>query len=119
MAVITLRTIIAWATPMLSEPYFHNEDAAYSFCESRLWPAGPLCPHCRSTGEKVGKLKGKSTRRGTYKCYACLRPFTVKIGTVFESSHLELHLWLQAIYLVSFARGGSPSASFSRPWVSD
>ena len=89
---------------MLSEPYFHNEDAAYSFCESRLWPAGPLCPHCRSAGGKVGKLKGKSTRRGTYKCYTCRRPFTVKIGTVFESSHLKLHLWLQAIYLVSFAR---------------
>ena len=34
----------------------------------------------------------------------CRRPFTVKIGTVFESSHLELHLWLQAIYLVSFAK---------------
>ncbi len=87
-----------------SEPYFHNENAAYSFCESRLWPAGPVCPHCRSTGGKVGKLKGKSTRRGTYKCYECRRPFTVKIGTVFESSHLKLHLWLQAIYLVSFAR---------------
>ena len=87
---------------MLSEPYFHNEEAAYSFCESRLWPGGPLCPHCRSPGGKVGKLKGKSTRRGTYKCYACCRPFTVKIGTVIESSHLDLHLWLQAIYLVAW-----------------
>jgi transposase-like protein len=90
--------------PMLSEPYFHNEDAAHSFFESRLWPAGPVCPHCRGTGEKVRKLKGKSTRRGTYKCYECGQPFTVKIGTVFESSHLGLHLWLQAIYLVSFAK---------------
>jgi transposase-like protein len=89
---------------MLAEPYFHNEDAAYSFCESWLWPAGPVCPHCRGTEGRVGKLKGRSTRRGTYKCYECRRPFTVKIGTVFESSHLGLHLWLQAIYLVAFAR---------------
>jgi transposase-like protein len=89
---------------VLSERYFHNEDAAYGFCESRLWPDGPVCPHCRIERGKVGKLKGRSTRRGTYKCYTCLRPFTVKIGTVFESSHLELHLWLQAIYLISFAR---------------
>ena len=87
-----------------SEPYFHNENAAYAFCQSRLWPAGPVCPHCRCTGGKIGKLKGKSTRRGTYKCYQCRRPFTVKIGTIFESSHLKLHLWLQAIYLVSFAK---------------
>jgi transposase-like protein len=89
---------------LLFEPHFHNEDAAYSFCESRLWPAGPVCPHCRCTGEKVRKLKGKSTRQGTYKCYECGRPFTVKIGTVFESSHLGLHLWLQALCLVSFAK---------------
>ena len=89
---------------MLSEPHFHNEGAAYSFCESRLWPAGPVCPHCRYTGETVRKLKGKSTRRDTYKCYTCLRPFTVKVGTGFESSHLELHLWFQAIYLVSSAK---------------
>src|SRR5690348_2022177 len=89
---------------MLSEPYFHNEDAAYFFFELRLWPAGPLCPHCRTKGGRVGKLKGKSTRRGVYKCYTCLRPFTVKIGTTFESSHLKLHLWLQAIYLISFGR---------------
>jgi hypothetical protein len=34
----------------------------------------------------------------------CRRPFTVKIGTVFESSHLGLHLWFQALYLVSFPK---------------
>jgi transposase-like protein len=89
---------------VLSEPQFHSEDAAYVFCEARLWPTGPVCPHCRCTGGKVGKLNGKSTRRGTYKCYECELPFTVKIGTVFERSHLELHLWLQTIYLLSFAK---------------
>ena len=55
-------------------------------------------------GKKVRKPKGKSTRRGTYKGYECRRPFTVKIGTGFESSHLEQHLWFQAIYLVSSAK---------------
>jgi transposase-like protein len=90
---------------VFSEPYFHNENAAYGFCQSRLWPTGPVCPRDGCTGGKVRELKGKSTRRGTYKCYGCRLPFTVKIGTVFESSHLELHLWLQAIYLVSFTRG--------------
>src|SRR5271154_6681784 len=94
---------MSWGPPMLSEPCFHNEDAAYSFCEARLWPDGPACPHCRATGERIRRLKGRSTRRGTFKCYGCRRPFTVKIGTVFESSHLELHLWLQAIYLTTFA----------------
>jgi transposase-like protein len=89
---------------MFSEPYFHNEDSAYGFFERQLWPGGPVCPHCRCTGEKVGRLKGKTTRRGVYKCYACRRPFTVKIGTAFESSHVKLHLWLQAIYLLSCSK---------------
>jgi transposase-like protein len=87
------------------EPHFHNEAAAYAFCESQRWRGRPVCPRKGCTGGKVRELKGESTRRGTYKCYGCRRPFTVKIGTVFESSHLELHLWLQAIYLVSFTRG--------------
>ena len=84
---------------MLFDPHFHNEDAAYRFIEKRLWPDGLVCPHCRTTGRKIGKLQGETTRRGLYKCYRCRRPFTVKIGTIFESSHVELHLWLQAIYL--------------------
>jgi transposase-like protein len=47
-------------------------------------------------------MAGKSTRKGTYKCYQCRKPFTVRIGTIFEASHLPLHVWLQAIYLVAF-----------------
>ena len=89
---------------MLSEPYFHNEDAAYRFVEDRLWPEGPICPHCRRTGKKIGKLKGETTRRGLYKCYGCRQPFTVKIGTILESSHVELHLWLQAICLLTCSK---------------
>jgi transposase-like protein len=91
---------------LFSEPQFHNERAAYAFCQSWLWPAGPVCPRNGCTRGKVQELKGKSTRYGTYKCYECCRPFTVKIGTVFQGTHLKLHLWLQAIYLVSFTRGG-------------
>ena len=30
----------------LSAPHFHNEEAAYAYVEERLWPSGPVCPHC-------------------------------------------------------------------------
>lgn len=30
---------------ILSELYFHNEEAAYEYVEKRLWPHGPVCPH--------------------------------------------------------------------------
>jgi transposase-like protein len=89
----------------LSQPFFHNEEAAYEFVESRLWPHGAVCPHCGVIG-RAGKLQGASTRMGVWKCYECRKPFTVKIGTIFEASHIKLHLWLQAIFLVASSKKG-------------
>ena len=92
------------AQSLLSAPHFHDEEAAYAFVEARIWPNGPVCPHCGSC-ERIGK----STRTGLYKCYACRKPFTVKIGTVFEASHVELKLWLQAMHLMGASKKGISS----------
>lgn len=100
-------------TSILSAPYFHNEEAAYSFVESKLWARGPVCPHCGGV-ERNGKLGGVSTRIGVYKCYDCRKPFTVKVGTIFESSHIALRLWLQAIFLISSSKKGISSNQLHR-----
>ena len=97
----------------LSAPHFHNEEAAYAYVEARVWPEGPNCPHCGGV-ERIGKLAGKSTRTGVYKCYQCRKPFTVKIGTIFEASHVPLHIWLQAIYLVAGSKKGISSNQLHR-----
>lgn len=89
----------------LSAPHFYDEEKSYSYIESRLWPDGPVCPHCGCM-ERVGKLKGKSTRIGTYKCYDCRKPFTVKVGTIFEGSKIKMHVWLQAMYLIAGSKKG-------------
>ena len=99
--------------PILSDPRFHNEEAAYAFVEKHLWPNGPVCPHCGSK-ERIGKLKGKSFRVGLYKCYVCRKPFTVKIGTIFEDSHIPLRLWLQAISGICSAKKGLSSNQLHR-----
>ena len=90
---------------ILSQPFFHDEEAAYAFVESRLWPQGPVCPHCACC-ERIGKMGGKSTRIGAYKCYNCRKPFTVKVGTIFEASHIPMRLWLQAIFLMTASKKG-------------
>jgi transposase-like protein len=90
---------------ILSQPYFHNEAAAYAFVEAKLWPNGAKCPKCKET-KRVSKMEGGSTRIGAYKCYVCRKPFTVKVGTIFESSHIKLNLWLQAIFLVASSKKG-------------
>lgn len=98
---------------ILSAAYFHNEEAAYSFIESRVWANGRICPHCGEIG-RSGKLGGKSTRIGVYKCYGCRKPFTVKVGTIFESSHIKLNLWLQAIFLIASSKKGISSNQLHR-----
>jgi transposase-like protein len=59
-------------------------------------------------------MGGKSTRIGTYKCYSCRKPFTVKIGTIFEASHVPMNLWLQAIYLMCASKKGISSNQLHR-----
>ena len=90
---------------VLSEPRFRSEEAAYAWVEERLWPNGPVCPHCKGSG-RIGKMGGKSTRFGLYKCYRCRKPFRVTVGTVFEASHIPLHIWLQAITLMPSSKKG-------------
>src|SRR5262249_15135138 len=93
------------AKSVLNALHFHDEAAAMRFVEERVWPKGPVCPHCGGM-ERISLMGGKSTRIGTYKCYACRKPFTVKIGTIFEDSHVPMHLWLQAIMLVAASKKG-------------
>jgi transposase-like protein len=101
------------AQSVLSEPHFQNEAAAFAYVEARLWPTGPVCHHCGER-ERVGKLNGKSTRPGLYKCYGCKKPFTVRMGTLFESSHLPLHLWLQIIHLMCASKKGISTNQIQR-----
>jgi transposase-like protein len=101
------------AHPVLDAKHFHDEEAAYAYLESRIWPNGPVCPHCGGV-ERIGKLKGKSTRLGVYKCYQCRKPFRATVGTVFEASHIPVRLWLQAIHLMSCSKKGVSSNQLHR-----
>jgi transposase-like protein len=77
---------------------FADELSAHEYLERILWPDGVRCPHCSGQG-RIGKLNGASTRIGAHKCYSCRKTFSVTHGTIFKSSHVPLHKWLQAIYL--------------------
>jgi transposase-like protein len=82
-----------------SHTRFTNADAARRHLEGLLWLDGPICPHCRITG-KATALKGKSTRPGVYWCNSCKKPFSVTVGTVYESSKIPLNVWLRANHLL-------------------
>lgn len=98
---------------ILNQPFMYDEEAAYAFVESKIWPHGPVCPHCGGT-ERNKRMEGKATRVGLYKCYDCRSQFTVKVGTIFESSHIKMHLWLQAIFLMASSKKGISSNQLHR-----
>jgi len=100
-------------TSKLSSKHFHDEDEAFAYVEARVWPEGPVCPHCGGV-ERISKMQGKSTRKGLYKCYQCRKPFTVRMGTIFESSKVALNVWLQAMYLIAGSKKGISSHQLAR-----
>jgi transposase-like protein len=103
------------AQSVLNAPHFQNEEAAFAYVETHLWPNGPVCPHCGNVdAAKIGRLQGKTTRAGLRKCYECRKPFTVRMGSIFESSHLPLHLWLQAIHLMNTSKKGIATRQIQR-----
>jgi transposase-like protein len=89
---------------LLSHKHLQDEQAAYNWVEAHVWPEGPVCPHCGSV-ERIAKMAGKATRFGLYKCYACRKQFRVTVGTIFEKSHVPLHIWLQAFFLLARKQG--------------
>lgn len=86
----------------MTMPYaiqMHDEQVAFLSLERLVWPAGPICPHC-GEASRLGRLNGLSTPIGAWKCYSCRKPFTVRHGTIFHNSHVPIHVWLQALYLL-------------------
>ena len=73
---------------------FPDEESARIYLEGRLWPNGVKCPTCKA-GERITPRKA-----GFYRCNACKEDFTVRTGTIFGWSHVPLHKWLYAMYLL-------------------
>jgi len=88
---------------ILSAPHFHNETAAIARLEAIVWPNGVHCPRCGSF-DRITRVKGG--RVGLYRCGPCKREFTVRIGTIFERSHVPLHKWFQAAHLLASSKKG-------------
>jgi len=95
----------------LDAKHFHDEEAAREFLEEVRWPDGPVCPHCGTVG---GAYKTKKV--GVYRCgqRECRKDFTVRVGTLFERSHIALHTWLFATHLLTSSKKGMSSHQMHR-----
>ena len=89
----------------LSDPVYHDEEAARAYIEAVRWLEFVFCPHCGAV-DKISKLGGESMGPGWWYCGSCRDKFTVRVGTVFERSHIPLHKWLLAFRLMTSSKKG-------------
>jgi transposase-like protein len=87
---------------------FPDAESARLYLESRLWENGVSCPSCKAK-ENITTRKG-----GFYRCNPCQLDFTIRTGTIFERSHVPLHKWLYAMYLLVTARKGISSMQLAK-----
>lgn len=97
----------------LSNPIFHDAYKARQWLETRSWPYGTICPHCRSVGQAT-LLQNKTARPGLYMCKVCRKPFTVTPGTLYERSQIPLNKWLTATFLIVSSKNGISASQIGR-----
>lgn len=88
---------------------FRDEQVCRDYLEEMRWPEEITCPKCGVIGKAYKYSDGK-----TFKCAACRKQFTVRVGMIFEDSKLPLQKWFLAIYLASFLRKGISSIQLSK-----
>jgi transposase-like protein len=88
--------------------YFADLDVATKFVADLRWPSGPVCPRCGAM-----EYSYLTTRR-VWKCKACKKQYSVKLGTIFEDSPLGLDKWLPAVWLVANSKNGISSHELGR-----
>lgn len=90
---------------------FSTEEAAIKFLETKLWPDGPVCPHCGLVKEAF-RMQSKADMKskmqlGRWKCSGCRMTFRVTVGTIFEDSHISLDKWMIPIHLMCASKKGN------------
>ena len=104
------------AVSILSRPHFHDEEAAFAYLESIVWPTGPVCPKCGCSG-RITRVKANPEKRirvGLWRCGDCRGQFRVTVGTVFEHVRIPLNLCLQAAHLLCSSKKGISAHQISR-----
>lgn len=88
---------------------FPDEQTSRQFFENKRWNGQPTCPHCQSQ-----QIKESQNHKMTHYCRTCKKYFSVRIGTILESSRLPLQKWLLCLYLMITHRKGLSSIQVSK-----
>jgi transposase-like protein len=111
-------------TADLENPIFHDEEKARLWLEAQRWPDGPVCPFCKQRDRVVAApdIRSRPSKvnpegavlKGVYFCNRDRKRFTVRSGTLYERSHIPLHKWLFATYLLCASKKGMSALQLHR-----
>lgn len=87
---------------------FPDEQSAIDHFTAIRWAGGAYCPLCGST--KVYHFSDKRT----HKCGDCRKRFSIKVGTIFHDSKIELRKWMLAVWMLTSHKKGIASTTLAR-----
>jgi transposase-like protein len=88
--------------------YYSNLDGATKAFADLRWPDGVTCPYCES------KENCYAPSRRIWKCKACRKQFSPKVGTVCEDSPIGFDKWLTAMWMIANDKNGISSWELHR-----
>jgi transposase-like protein len=92
-----------------------NELCAVEFLERQRWGDSPVCIHCGSVAVyKMTSAEGGRNKRFLWRCRDCKEQYTVRVGTVYEESRIELRHWCYAFWHASTSKKGVAALEISR-----
>lgn len=93
-----------------------NELTAAEFLEKQRWGDSPCCIHCGSVNvyKMVDSKTGQRNKRFLWRCHDCKGQYTVRIGTIYEESRIELRHWCYAFWRASTSKKGVSALEIKR-----
>jgi transposase-like protein len=93
-----------------------NETAAVEFLEKQRWGNTPACVKCGSVDvyKMTDSKTGERNKRFLWRCHDCKEQYTVRIGTVYEESRIELRHWCYAFWRAATSKKGISALELKR-----
>lgn len=93
-----------------------DELTAVEFLEKQRWGKTPCCVRCGSVDvyQMKDSKTGERNTRYLWRCRDCKEQYTVRIGTVYEESRIELRRWCYAFWRAATSKKGVSALEIKR-----
>ena len=89
------------------EKKFSTESACVQYLSAIRWAEGFKCPKC-------GKSKYWQMVNGLFMCVSCHHQTSVKAGTIYQDSRIELQIWFRAAWWLIGQKNGCSAKGLQR-----